>query len=92
MAKETFSEMIRKISTQELEQKLASGEYGSDSDPYHRLVELELRQRIEKANEIKFNKTLALTRNLVKATWGLVIITALLVLAALMPVIIKGCG
>jgi len=89
-----FSEEIKNIPEEELNQRRSK--YGAPQDSEKRLIEIELERRKKNADEGKFNKALNVaennvksSKNLVKATWWLVIVTALLVLATLIPLILK---
>lgn len=87
-----FLDTIKKIPNEELRTNLARGRYGGSPDKNeYNLVQLELDMRKEVADNLRFNKTLKVSENLVSATRVLVIVTALLVLATLI-LALKGCG
>ena len=79
---------LEKRPTEELENALARGGFGSDSDlnPEYRQVQLILERRRREKEEAKFERVykqseqnVSSTKNLVKATWALVLVTLLLV-------------
>ncbi len=80
-------EKIKDLSLSKIKENLAAGQYGSSSDPDTKLVENYIREKeLENDRELAKNGleiarlNTKSTEGLVKATWGLVIVTAILAL------------
>ena len=72
---------LRAMSIVEIKKGLLLGKWGSPDYKEYRLAQCILEEKIAEEENNRFNKQLELSRYLVKATWGLVVVTALLVLA-----------
>lgn len=74
---------LRAMSIVEIKKGLLLGKWGSPNYKEYRLAQCILEEKIAEEENIRFNKQLELSRYLVLATWGLVVVTGLLVYVTL---------
>jgi hypothetical protein len=75
-----FEDKLRAMSKAEIRKGIIQGTWGSPDGPKRRLAQFIFEEKETEEDNKRFNKNLTFSRNLVIATWGLVIVTALLVI------------